>query len=316
MKLEIEPYTDAHRREWDDFVVGAENGTLFHTRRFLGYHPAGRFEDASILVRDGKKMVAVVPACRRGDGFFSHTGATYGGPAVDPAYFEVQYLAPIVDAIVDHYDGKLGMRLAEPVFFQRPLDPLVYLLGRTSRVSWELGVSKTLDADGDFIQDIRRSRMRTSVRRLLRDGFTCSAALAPEEYLEFYVMLTRNLAHHDTTPTHSASELLDLRERLGVRQMLMVGRDAEGRLCAGAWMLATSPQAWHTFYIAKDYDRAADAAVPCVLIECMRAAAHGGASFLNFGICTEDRGRKMNSGLFAFKEALGAFAVNRLLVEP
>jgi hypothetical protein len=129
-------------------------------------------------------------------------------------------------------------------------------------------------------------------------------------------MLARNLTHHDTTPTHSADELLDLRERLGVRQMLLLGRDGGGGLCAGVWMVAVSPRAWHTFYIAKDYHRGADAAVPCVLLECMRAAAHGGASFLNFGICTEDRGRKMNTGLFAFKEGLGGFAVNRLLLQP
>ena len=33
---------------WDKFVKSANNGTIFHLRRFLSYHPEGRFVDHSI----------------------------------------------------------------------------------------------------------------------------------------------------------------------------------------------------------------------------------------------------------------------------
>jgi hypothetical protein len=48
----------------------------------------------------------------------------------------------------------------------------------------------------------------------------------------------------------------------------------------------------------------------------MSLARRGGAAFLNFGICTEDQGARMNLGLFDFKESLGGETVNRYLVDP
>ena len=57
----------AHRPEdaarWDAHVARCPKGTVLHTRRFLAYHGA-RFEDASLIVQDGERWLAALPAAR------------------------------------------------------------------------------------------------------------------------------------------------------------------------------------------------------------------------------------------------------------
>lgn len=85
MEFTVQPYTADQEAAWDRFVMQESgNGTFLQTRNFLNYHPAGRFEDASLIVtNEHDAIVAVVPAAvQQRDGkhtFVSHPGSTYGG---------------------------------------------------------------------------------------------------------------------------------------------------------------------------------------------------------------------------------------------
>ena len=48
--------------EWDSFVENSDNGTLFHKREFLAYHPKDRFNDASFVVKKDNKVLALFTA--------------------------------------------------------------------------------------------------------------------------------------------------------------------------------------------------------------------------------------------------------------
>ena len=47
---------------WDSFVKNANNGTIFHLRRFLSYHPEDRFVDHSIEFYKKNTLFSVFPA--------------------------------------------------------------------------------------------------------------------------------------------------------------------------------------------------------------------------------------------------------------
>ena len=68
--------------EWDKFVDESDNGTMFHKRLFISYHPKGRFKDASVVIKKDKKILSVFPAVileREGKRILSsHGGASYG----------------------------------------------------------------------------------------------------------------------------------------------------------------------------------------------------------------------------------------------
>ena len=92
MEFTVQPYTADQEAAWDRFVMQESgNGTFLQTRNFLNYHPAGRVEDASLVVTNERDaIVAVVPAAvQQRDGkhtFVSHPGSTYGGPVLREAY--------------------------------------------------------------------------------------------------------------------------------------------------------------------------------------------------------------------------------------
>ena len=60
--MEVKHFKKTDTKTWELFVSQDNKGTLFHTRRFLNYHPAGRFKDHSLMFFEKGKMVALFPA--------------------------------------------------------------------------------------------------------------------------------------------------------------------------------------------------------------------------------------------------------------
>lgn len=74
----IEKYNSSYYTQWNAFVKDSKNGTFLFHRDFMEYH-ADRFEDHSLLVFEGDKLLALLPANRVGNEVHSHDGLTYGG---------------------------------------------------------------------------------------------------------------------------------------------------------------------------------------------------------------------------------------------
>src|ERR1051325_1232831 len=81
--MEVIPYEDKYSNEWDEFVKASNNGTIFHTRKFLSYHSPKKFTDSSLIFKDDKKIIAVLTAASFTKDnkkiLSSHQGASYGG---------------------------------------------------------------------------------------------------------------------------------------------------------------------------------------------------------------------------------------------
>ena len=80
--LKLSRFRSSEEQVWDSYVPKANNGTFFHLRSFLNYHPKGKFKDHSILVRKKGKLFSLFPAVEQiVDGekiLISHPGATVG----------------------------------------------------------------------------------------------------------------------------------------------------------------------------------------------------------------------------------------------
>ena len=67
---------------WDEFVLKSNNGTLFHLRSFLNYHPNNRFVDHSLMILKKGKLFSVFPAAEiiyeNKLYLISHPGASVG----------------------------------------------------------------------------------------------------------------------------------------------------------------------------------------------------------------------------------------------
>ena len=130
------PYDPSWDERWDRFVMkGSMNGTFLQTRRFLNYHPRGRFEDASLMVLDGQELVAVCPAAAQMVGgcamLRSHPGSTFGGLVIAPMLLRAPRL--VADGATGYVLARTGfgaveLKLTSDLFSTHPTDVLQYAL--------------------------------------------------------------------------------------------------------------------------------------------------------------------------------------------
>ncbi|MFN3821713.1 MAG: hypothetical protein ACK4OO_05210, partial [bacterium] len=112
-------------KEWEDFVEKAVNGTLYHTLRFLSYHPQGRFQHHHIVFRRKGNLIGIFPGAVReenGEKFWiSHPGASYGGPAWLPK-LKYHHLEEMIANLVSYAESKgfSAIRITLPPVIYNP----------------------------------------------------------------------------------------------------------------------------------------------------------------------------------------------------
>jgi hypothetical protein len=301
MEFRILRYDDSKNNEWDAFVGSEALGTLYHTRRFLEYHPTDRFQDASILVYSDKQLACVLPCCRRGERYFSHSGATFGGPVIRRDLCRARHIFPLVQAIVDHYKGKIDLRLASQVYHINSEPSLVWCaFGLHGSVRFEL--SWYTETSVQLVDKMRNKKNRKELAKLVTDpGMNVSVAVDDAQYAAFHALLSEVLlVKHGTAPTHLLSELLEFRQRLTARQSLHI-LEHKGLLIAGVFVLHVTDNAWYTVYpVSRDGGNGA--ALALCIQHVLDAAHREGVNYLDYGISTEDRGTHVNLGLSVFKQ--------------
>ena len=80
--FKINRYSSLDEPMWDNFVPNSNNGTIFHLRSFLNYHPKNRFTDHSLIITKKDKLFSVLPAAEKMINgrlsLISHPGTTVG----------------------------------------------------------------------------------------------------------------------------------------------------------------------------------------------------------------------------------------------
>lgn len=76
--IEVKTYEKSHLKDWNRVLDNSINGTFLHRREFMEYH-GDRFEDASLILYNDDRPIAIFPAEREGSKVYSHRGLTYAG---------------------------------------------------------------------------------------------------------------------------------------------------------------------------------------------------------------------------------------------
>ncbi len=309
----VEAFSASQAEEWDQFVRASRNGTIFHEQHFLGYHPQGRFQDASLMVRRKGQLVAVFPAVWRianaGPGqeltLHSHAGASYGGP-VFAAKAKTRWIYDAMSAVCQHAAlcgaSSMEMRLPPHVFHSRPLEELEFVLRALGfdLHRRELSTYVELPADGELLPRYDLN-CRNAIHKAQRLGLTGERS---QDLPGFWQLLAANLASkHQVSPTHSLGELLELRDRYPERVLLFAAAD-QGKMLAATLVLHCNRQAAHTFYMASDSAEQPKRPLNLAVHAALNWAQTAGIERMNFGVSTPG-GTSVNWGLLSFKESFG-----------
>ena len=306
---EILPFSPDMESRWDRFVMeNSMNGTFLQTRKFLNYHPEGKFTDASFIVEKSGIIVAVVPGCNVNGNFISHQGSTFGGPVVSKDFYSGNKILDIIKAIDSHIVQNfksLKLKPTSPIFATTPTDLIDYALEYFGyRRHIELSCYTPILQGSDPLELCTRE-CRHNFRQAEKQNLTYGE-IPDKEMEKFYDFLVLSKARHNTKPVHTLAELRDLKQRFP-KDILFRGVWKDSTYLSGM-MIFTFCQAkvFHFQYLAPDDTKRETNATTALFINALREAAQAKYEKFSWGISTEDGGDYLNENLYRFKESFGA----------
>lgn len=288
--------------EWDRFVDEGKNATFLFRRSYMDYH-ADRFEDHSLAVRKDGRLVALLPANRSGaSALCSHQGLTYGGVVLrrDASLMSV---LQIVHALLAHLRDTGFETLvykAFPRFYNTlPADELDYALfmleARLIRRDCALVV-----AAADRLA-LRRGK-KSKINQGRRAGLTVVEEGSFDPFW-LHVLQPRLQSRYGVKPVHSVEEITLLAQR-HPQQIRQFSAYQGETIVAGATIYET-PSVAHMQYGAATEEGDRCSALD-LLFGWLVTERYRDKPFFDFGICNEQQGRWLNTGLLQSKEGFGA----------
>ncbi len=301
--MEIYRYPAAYHRDWNDFVNESSNGTFLFLREYMEYH-ADRFADYSLLIYEGKKLLALLPANRTGDVLYSHAGLTYGGLIVTTRNTAVQILA-IMQLIADFLrkEGfvKWVYKCVPHIYHRYPSEADLYALFRLNARQVGCNISSTVQLDCPL-------RLQTNRRRCMKKALQAGLRVAETTDFEpFWAVLETNLQERfHVSPVHSLAEIELLHSRFPDRIRLFVTMRGD-EVLAGSVIYDTGIVV-HAQYISASPEGKALGALDLLYVNLI-SEVFAKRKWFDFGQSTEDMGHYLNEGLIAQKEGFGGRGV-------
>ena len=295
---------------WDNFVSSANNGTLFHTRRFLNYHHEGRFNDHSLEFYKKGKLVGVFPAALIETGnkrqLVSHPGASVGSFVV-PEDLAFADALEMVEQLVDYSkrENLDGIKLTQPptIYSKRLSHYIDFALQKNGFLYSKREISSILFLEKSIDENLSKfkSTHRTAVRKAEKSGVVVKET---DDFASFYEILKKNLSiRHDVKPTHSLDELLHLKE-LFPDKINLFGAYIEGEMVAGVVNFIATENVVLAFYISHNEDFQEVRPINLLFYKIFEWAIQKKYNVFDFGIFTVNE--EPNMGLARFKENFGA----------
>lgn len=315
MSLDVRIFQHGDIQTWDSFVAKANNGTMFHERRFLSYHPSDRFTDHSLLIQKKGKIKALFPAAVRNEGsqslLVSHPGSSYGGLVVDRD-LSIRDSYDVVETLIKHARAKgfsrIRMTLPPAIYQARVSNYLDFSLIKHgfSYVKRDVSSMLTIESTPEENLVLFRTSHRTAVRKAMRQNVTIRES---DDWALFYTILKTNLKiRHGVNPTHTLEEIIKLKT-LYPERIKLFSAYHDDRMVAGVVNFSVNKDVVLAFYISHDEEHQKLRAVNLLFYEIIKWCQENSFKFLDFGIFTVDM--EPNFGLGRFKENFGASGVFR-----
>jgi hypothetical protein len=297
----VKLYQKNDYNNWNSFIGQAKNATFLFHRDFMEYH-SDRFQDYSLIVLDGEKWVAVLPANVVGNEVFSHQGLTYGGLI----YNEKLKLASVIaifkcvlSFLNDNKIQKLQLKLIPSIYHQKPAEELHYALF--------LAEAQLRRRDSMSVVDLSKSYSLSKLRkRGVKNGINNGLVIKEVDgFSEFWnEILIPNLAQkHQAKPVHSLQEIIKLKVLFpeNIRQFNVY----ENNVIVAGTTIFESQNVVHCQYISGKEDKNELGGLD-LLFQQLISETFKNKTFFDFGISNENQGRKLNNGLSYWKESFGA----------
>lgn len=315
-KFSVKFYQKSDYTNWNTFIGQAKNATFLFHRDFMEYH-SDSFQDYSLIVLDGEKWVAVLPANVVGNEVFSHQGLTYGGLVYNDKLklaSVLEVFKTILSFLNENKIEKLQLKLLPSIYHQKPAEELNYALF--------LAEAQLIRRDTLAVLDLSKKNSLSKLRkRSIQKGILNDFEIKEmNDFEEFWnEILIPNLAQkHQAKPVHSLEEITKLKALFpdNIRQFNVY---QNGIIVAGTTIFESENVA-HCQYISGKEDKNELGGLD-LLFQHLITEVFKNKHFFDFGISNENQGQKLNEGLSYWKESFGAstivqdfYEVNTLII--
>ena len=317
--MEVKHFKKTDTKTWELFVSQNNKGTLFHTRRFLNYHPEGRFKDHSLMFFEKGKMVALFPAAEITNHnrkiLVSHPGASFGSfvTSENISFRNTMELVKTLKSYASEHDFN-GVRTTLPpaIYRYQPSNYLDFSLLKNGFTYYRREISSILLLEKSIDKTLARFRPshRQAVRKAQRYGIQIRES---DDFANFYRMLKKNLKiRHGVEPTHTLEELCLLND-LFPDQVVLHSAILDNKMIAGVVNFIVNPKIILAFYISHDEHFQESRPLNLLFSSIFEWAIQKGIHAFDFGIFTVKE--EPNFGLARFKENFGASGIFRDTLE-
>jgi len=302
---------------WDEFILSSTtNGEFINTRRYLSYHPEGRFVDKSVGIIDEQSgnMLCAFPAVQgNSDSIVSHMGTSFAGPIFDLFKSSVVDLLSYMELIERYYRSlrfqSLDVRISPLIFSKLHREDMLWAFWKRGYYLQGISLGNVVDLSAfnneEDLFHIYESKRRNQVRKSLRDGgFSLQKAEMMPENL--WNSLENNLSRKfDTSPTHTFKEIQDLIRRFPDRIEVLYSEEVNDGLYGAMAVIYKFKQVFHTQYLDMNYELSSRYPNLYLIHHLLIRAKEAGFRWFSFGPSTERWGEKINEGLFNYKNQYG-----------
>ncbi len=316
--LIVKNYSKELENEWEEFVDSSVNGTFMQERKFLGYHHSGRFSDHSLIFMDDKRIIAVLPAAvvQQEDKriLVSHPGASHGGLIIK-SNLSTKKCLELVSALIEYCTmagfDYIRLKPVPKVYHKELSDQLDFAL-RFSGFSIEYTELATVlelkKVKESFVKRVMSDTAFRNYQKALKSGLS---VVEDADINDFWPILKNKLKHnHNAKPAHTLDEIKHLKTLYPDRIKLFAAY--EGVIpVAGVLAFLLNDRVINCFYIAHHDCFQHKRPLNLIFGHMMEWGLKNVFSYLDWGISTELKGSRVNTGLFRFKEGYGGHGVLR-----
>jgi hypothetical protein len=300
----IKTYQKTDYAQWNAFIGQAKNATFLFHRDFMEYHN-DRFEDYSLIVLDGEKWVAVLPANREGNEVYSHQGLTYGGLV----YKEQTKLAKVTEIfqavllfLKENKIEKLQIKTIPSIYHIKPAEELQYALF--------LADAKLIRRDTLSVIDLsQKSKIATGRLEGVQKGIKKELKIIEVTIFDDFwdkVLIPNLQDKYNAKPVHSLNEITSLKLLFpdNIRQFNVY----DGDIIVAGTTIFESQNVAHAQYISGNESKSENGSLD-FLYHHLITNIFKNKKFFDFGISNEAQGKILNNGLCFWKESFGASTV-------
>lgn len=272
----------------------------------MEYHN-DRFNDFSLLVFKGEKLVAILPANRVEDCVYSHQGLTYGG-LVFKENLKLNSVLLIYKALLKFLNeakiSELQLKILPSIYNTLPNDEQSYIM---FLLNAKLNRRDALSVI-DYRQVLKFSKDRLEgVKRGKKHGLVIKEEGSFESF--WSTVLEPNLNEkHNVKPVHSLAEITVLKTNFG-KQIRQFNVYQNNQIVAGTTIFESKYVA-HSQYISGNNQKNELGSLD-FLHHYLITSVFNNKRFFDFGVSNVNNGRQVNQGLQYWKEGFGARTVTQ-----